>query len=55
MHGLPEQIAIPLRDLAEMDADADFDSALGVSGVVLVQRMLDRHGGTDRGHRRGRR
>ena len=50
MHRLSEQIAIPLGDLAGMDADADFDRALRVGGVVLVQRTLDRHGGTDRCH-----
>ena len=48
MHRLPEQIAIPLGDLAGMDADADFDSALRLGGVVLLQRTLDGDGSMDR-------
>jgi hypothetical protein len=42
--------------LAGVDADADFDSALRVGGVVLVQRHAGwprRHGPLP--HRRGRR
>ena len=50
MDRLPEQIAIPLGDFAGVDADADFDSALRVGGVVLVQRTLDGRSGTDRCH-----
>jgi len=48
MHRLPEQIAIPLGDLARMDADADFDSALRLCGVVLLQRTLDGDGSMHR-------
>jgi hypothetical protein len=48
MHRLPEQIAIPLGDLAGMYADADFDSALRLGGVVLLQRTLDGDGSADR-------
>ena len=50
MHRLPEQIAIPLGDLARMDAYADLDRALRLGGVVLLQRTLDGDGGTDRCH-----
>ena len=50
VHGLPEQIAVALGDLADVDADADLDGALRVGGVVLVQRTLDGGGGTDRCH-----
>ena len=35
MHGLPEQVAIQLGDLADVDPDADFSTALRVGGVVL--------------------
>jgi hypothetical protein len=35
---------IPLGDLAGMDADANFDSALRLGGVVLLQRTLDGDG-----------
>jgi hypothetical protein len=48
MHRLPQQVAIPLSDLAGVNADADFDRALWIGSVVLLQRMLDRRGGTDR-------
>jgi hypothetical protein len=50
MHRLPEQIAIPLGHLAGVDANADFDSALRVGGVVLLHGALDRGGGTYRCH-----
>ena len=47
MHRLPKQIAIPLADLARVDADTNLDSALGVGGVVLLQRSLNGRGGPD--------
>ena len=37
VHGLPEQVAVVLGDLAGVDADADLDSALRVGDVVLMQ------------------
>ena len=50
MHRLPEQIAIPLGDLAGVDADADFDSTSRIGGVVLGQRTLDSGSSADRCH-----
>jgi hypothetical protein len=47
MHCLPEEVAVSLSDLTGVDADTNLDSALRVSGVVLLQRPLDGCGGAD--------
>ena len=41
VHGLPEQLAVPLGDLADVDPDADLDPAPRVGHVVLLERALD--------------
>jgi hypothetical protein len=51
MHRLPEQIAVALGDLADVDADTDFNDTLRGGGVVLLQRTLNGHSGTDRCNR----
>src|SRR3954447_24620955 len=47
VHGLSVQLRDALTDLADMDADADPDLALGVDGVVLLQPALDVDGAVD--------
>lgn len=52
MDGLPEQVSVSFADLPVMDADPDVNPAIGVRGVVPLERALDRNRAPDRDLRR---
>jgi hypothetical protein len=50
VYGLPTQVAIPLGDMAGVDANTDIDGTLRVGGVVFLHCAPNAGGRTDGRH-----